>query len=115
MQSSIEVLPFGTPWPRGGYAEAALLAISEVELEERISTSLVRGTEEGLGAWAAIGLRLPSGAVVELVNYPERPGESAFIVRTVATALQDSVLNELLSCLGLDQPSVIWRAGDAVA
>lgn len=112
---AIKVLPIGIPWPSVGYVESALLAISEVELEERISTGLARGTEEGLGAWAAIGLQLPSGAIVELVNYRERPGESAFIVRTIPNALAGTSLNELVSCLGLTERSIIWRRANAVA
>ncbi|KQU71481.1 hypothetical protein ASE08_29070 [Rhizobacter sp. Root16D2] len=112
---TIKVLPVGAPWPGIGYVESALLAISEVDLQERISTKLARGTEDGLGSWAAVGLRLPSGGIVELVNYHERPGQNAFIVRTVATAAPELVLDELLSCLGLTQPSVIWRWGDSTA
>jgi hypothetical protein len=112
---TIEILPYGMSWPSVGCAETALLAVSESELEECLSRSLARGMEEGLGAWAAIALRLPSAAIVELVNYLERPGQSAFIVRTVATASPEAVLSELLVCLGLTQSSIIWRAGNAVA
>lgn len=106
----VEISPFGIPWPSVGYSESALLAVSEMELERILSKSLVRGVEEGLGAWAAIGLRLPSGEIVELVNYRERPGEGAFIVRTVATSSAETVLKELLACLCLPQVSVAWRA-----
>lgn len=112
---TIEISPVGIPWPSSGYSEYALLAVSEAELERRLSTRLVHGVEEGLGAWAAIGLRLPSGAIVELVDYQERPGERAFVVRMVATASSEVVLNELLACLPLPEGSVIWRASNASA
>lgn len=112
---TFEVLPAGTPWPDAGYVESALLAISEELLEQRVATRLLRGTEAGMGDWAAVGLRLPSGAIVELVNYPARPGEQAFIVRMVPTPMPEAVIGELLSCLDLAQTSIIWRAGDAAA
>ena len=112
---TVEILQLGTLWPDPGYSESALLAISEAELEERLCTKLARGVEEGLGAWAAVGLRLASGQLVELVNYEERPGESAFVVRTQATASPEAVLRELLACLCFPQSSIIWRSGSAPA
>ena len=108
----IEITPIGSPWPSCGYAESALLAVSEDQLEERLSAKLLHGVEEGLGAWTAIGLRLPSGEMVELVHHRGRPGERAFLVRTVATASPQAVLDELLVCLHLPQIAVIWQAGN---
>lgn len=109
------ISPLGKSWPSAGCSESALLAVSEAELERRLSWKLHRGVEDGLGHWAAIGLELASGAVVELINYQQRPGQSAFIVRTAATDSSEAVLAELLACLGLAQTSIIWRPGDGTA
>ncbi len=109
----IEILPYGTPWPAAGCAESVLLDISEPALESGLAVTLHRGIEDGLGDWAAIGLRLPSGAIVELINYRQRPGDSAFIVRTLATDPVEAVLNELLDCLSLPPTAISWRSGVA--
>ena len=56
-------VPEGTRWPSGESVDLAVLSITADELATRIGLPLVRGVEDGLGPWAGIGGRLPSGDV----------------------------------------------------
>lgn len=76
-------------------------------------TELIRGTEEGLGVWHAIGLRLAGSDLVELIHYPSSPGPPGYIVRVDHDAPVEPALSEILALFGLHRSSLPWVQGGA--
>src|SRR5262245_32994088 len=101
------VIAEGTPWPSGNYQNLALLAVSEKQVELALGTPLLRGVEEGLGPWAAIGIKLPCGAVIELINYESAPS-SGFDLRSDVSFEPNIVLEETLALLAANRSHVLW-------
>src|SRR5690348_263457 len=66
-------VPEGTNWPSGSSIDLALVPLTMDDLAERLGMPLLRGIEDGLGHWAALGGRLPSGIDVEFICYAHIP------------------------------------------
>ena len=75
---------------------------------------LLRGFEPGMGAWAAIGFRLSSGAVAELIRHTEAES-GIFTLRVDRGADPVATLSEVLVLLGLVKADVVRTAGVAGA
>src|SRR6478752_1609196 len=101
----IERLPPGMRWPSGNYREVALLDVRGAYLSNHFGGDLVAGDEPGLGAWRAIGGKLKSGAVIELIEYLAQP-EKGFALRADSSCDLQSVLDETLAFLGMKSNSV---------
>ena len=91
----------GTRWPSGTCVELALLPWNEEELACRVGLPLMHGIEAGLGKWAAIGGRLPSGADVELICYALQP--NTVILRSDKNAAHAAIVDETLKLLKLSR------------
>jgi hypothetical protein len=72
------VMPLGTRWPSGRYTSVAVLPMDACRLAEAIGCPLNTGAEEGLGTWVGAGIALPSGQLVEFVQYAHAPRASRF-------------------------------------
>jgi hypothetical protein len=105
--SSLQVIAPGMPWPSGDCADMAILDISEAYLRNRLGVPLVEGTEEGMGPWQAVGLRLASGVFIELIVYAHA-ARDGFDLRVDRPFLCHEVLVEALAALGLDSKVVTW-------
>jgi hypothetical protein len=92
-------VPQGTRWPSGECIELAVLKLGLDELAERIGLPLAHGFEAGLGDWAAVGGRLPSGADVEFICYAHIP-QSVFL-RADKNGHHSDTLDEALQVVGL--------------
>jgi hypothetical protein len=97
-------VPEGTRWPSGDSVDLAVLPITADELATRIGLPLVRGIEDGLGAWAGIGGRLSSGHDVEFVCYTHIPCH--VILRVNKNAIYSAALDEALHLVGLSRADV---------
>lgn len=98
-------VPEGTRWRSGDGVDLAVLPLTEVELAARIGLPLTRGVEGGLGPWAAIGGRLPSGVEVEFVCYSSKP--TSVLLRTDKKATYSAVLDEALKLVGISRSEVL--------
>ena len=78
--------------------------MTEHALAARIGLPLVHGFENGLGSWAAIWGRLPSGVNVEFISYTLRPG--TVILRTDKNASYSATLDEALQLFGFSRAEV---------
>lgn len=67
-----------------------------------------------MGRWAAIGIRLRSGAVVELIRYTDVE-TGRFALRVDRSAEPAPALAEVLAQLGLVEEGVLWVADAAKA
>jgi hypothetical protein len=84
--------------------DIAVLPITADELSSRIGMPLVHDVEDGLGAWAGIGGRLPSGQEVEFVCYAHLPQQ--VFLRVDKRAPYSSALDEALRAVGLSRAEV---------
>ena len=105
----------GTRWPSGEGVEVALLLLTEDELSARVGLPLVRGVEDGLGPWAAIGGRMPSGNAVEFIYYTLKPKPSGVLLRLDKGACRPGVLDEALQIVGLSRADLISVSPDVTA
>lgn len=103
-EKSLQPVPEGTRWPSGESVDLAVLPLSENDLSTRIGLPLVRGFEDGLGHWAAIGGRLPSGADVEFICY--KASQRSVIVRADKGGNHSATLDEALQVVGLSRAEV---------
>jgi hypothetical protein len=97
-------VPEGTRWPSGEGVDLAVPPLDEEQLAARIGLPLVRGFEDGLGQWAGIGGRLPSGADVEFICYKGSP--YPVIVRGDKNGNHASTVDEVLQLVGLSRSEV---------
>jgi len=97
----------GTSWPGGDGIEVAVLPMTEGELASRIGLPLVRGYEDGLGPYAAIGGLLPSGTAVEFIFYELKPPPPAVLLRVDKGACYSAALDEALSVVRLSRDEAI--------
>lgn len=104
----IEVVPRGTRWPETDYVSAALIPIAPRRLAELVGGPLVDGIEDGLGSWEAIGLRLESGVLVELIRYQSKPEPQGFVLRIAGDANISAALTEVIAVLGMSRDSLTW-------
>ena len=81
-----------------------MLSITADELATRIGLPLVRGVEDGLGPWAGIGGRLPSGRDVEFVCYAQIPHQVT--LRVDKRVPYSAALDEALQLVGLSRAEV---------
>ena len=100
-------VPEGTRWPSGDGVDLALLPLTEDELATLIGLPLVRGIEDGLGPWAAIGGCLPSGAAVEFIHYAKKADPAGVILRADKSACYATILDEALKLIGLSRADVL--------
>jgi hypothetical protein len=77
---------------------------TEEELSKRIGLPLICGFEDGLGSWAAIGGRLPSGVDIEFVCYTHSP--ASVILRADKNVNYFATLDEALQLAGLSRGDV---------
>lgn len=98
-------VPQGTRWPSGASVDVAVLPITAEDLSSRLGLPLVRDIEDGFGAWAGIGGRLPSGQDVEFICYETRPQQ--VIVRVDTGVPYSAALDEVLQLVGLSRTQVI--------
>jgi hypothetical protein len=98
----------GARWPSGEGIDLALLPLTEDELARRAGLPLVRGVEDGLGPWAAIGGQLPSGGVVEFIYYAKKPEPAGVILRADKGLAYSAVLDEALRIIGLSRKDLIY-------
>ncbi|WP_146146957.1 hypothetical protein [Stenotrophomonas maltophilia] len=97
----------GDASPGGGYVELAVIKVDDAFLTRRLGQSLLTGSEPGMGAWRSLGMRLPSGAVVELIAYDAEP-DAGFTVRIDNQSDPRIALQEIISALGLGAEQIIW-------
>lgn len=98
---------FGSQWPSGNFAEIAMIDVSCDDVIKLVSRDLFEGIEEGMGPWKAIGLRLDSGGVIELIRY-EYDSDQAFTLRADANSNFSEVLEDTLDLLGKGIDSLQW-------
>ncbi|MBX9402281.1 hypothetical protein K4L06_13280 [Lysobacter sp. BMK333-48F3] len=108
------LMPAGTRWSSGDYVEIAVLSIEDSQLERALKAALLHGFEAGMGRWAAIGVRLQSGVLVELIRYADVETDR-FALRVDRSAEPAPALAEVLAQLGLVEGSVLWVADAAKA
>ena len=97
-------VPEGTRWATGESVDLAVLPIDADELAARTGLPLVRGVEDGLGAWAGIGGRLPSGRDVEFIWYAALPRQVT--LRVDKGVPYPATLDEALQVVGLARAEV---------
>lgn len=97
----------GDAWPGGGYVELAVIKVDDAFLTRRLGQSLLTGNELGMGAWRSLGIRLPSGTVVEMIAYDAEP-DSGFTLRIDNQSDPRIALQEIISALGLGAEQIIW-------
>lgn len=105
----VEVVPAGGRWPSGRYSEVALLDIQLDDISGMLEAKLNCGTEQGLGPWVAIGLRLSSGLLIELIDHVNRPTRGVEMRVDSWSNLGDA-LDDALATFGLGQDAVLWRS-----
>jgi hypothetical protein len=106
---SFELTPVGTRWPSGTYSSAALLDITGSEISSLLGCELNSGTESGLGQWHGIGIKLRSGAVIELIEHVHRPVKG-FELRVDSNYILGRALDETLALLGVTSERIRWRS-----
>src|SRR5512133_2901585 len=94
----------GTRWATGESVDLAVLSMTADELADRVGLPLVRGVEDGLGVWAGIGGRLPSGQDVEFIWYAHLPQQ--VVLRVDKRAPYSATLDEALQLVGLSRAEV---------
>ena len=102
-----EIVSSGS-WPASDYVSVALIPVTSETLSRVVGTRLAHGVEIGLGAWEAVGLRLESGALVELISYTAKPGPPAFELRVAGDADLLATLQQVLALLGVSSQSLPW-------
>jgi hypothetical protein len=103
-----ELVPEGTSWPSGNYRSIAMLPITPERVAAVVEAPLVSGIEPGLGPWEAIGLRLKSGASVELIYYSMAPEPKGVEVRVDQNANFHASLQQVIALFGLPLESLDW-------
>ena len=106
----ISPAPAGSRWPSGDFESLAILPISEELIHSVLGLELIRGVEDGLGAWAAVGFRLQSGVVVELIQHGSAPGPKGFELRADKGSDMEAVLLSILSLFNLERNALAWCA-----
>jgi len=101
-------MPNGTKWPVSDYVSAALIPIASETLSKVVGVPLTRGVESGLGSWEAVGLRLESGALVELIRYEIKEAPSGFEVRVAGDSDVSVTLHQVLALLNIAPESLVW-------
>jgi hypothetical protein len=81
-----------------------MLPLDEEQLTARLGLQLLHGFEHGLGRWAGIGGRLPSGADVEFVCYAAMP--KSVLMRADKNGNHSATVDEALQLLGLSRAEV---------
>lgn len=107
-ESRFVVVPEGTRWPSGDYYDLAHLPIDEDTLTSVLGSPLVRGVEDGLGPWAAIGIRLSSGTALEFIRYQYEPTPPGFSVCADMKADLSRALDDVLEIFSLKRSSLVW-------
>src|SRR5215471_1185142 len=102
--ATLTPVPEGTRWPSGESVDLALLPMTADELATRIGLPLARGVEDGWGAWAAVGGRLPSGRDVEFICYAHKP--SQVILRVDKRVPYSATLDEALQLVRMSRAQV---------
>lgn len=97
-------VPEGTRWPSGESVDLAVLPMTVEQLAIRVGLPLVRGVEAGLGAWAGIGGRLPSGRDVEFICYEHLPEQ--VLLRVDKGSSYPAALDEALQLVELSRAEV---------
>ena len=97
-------VPEGTRWASGESVDLAVLPMTAEELATRVGRPLVRGVDDGIGAWAAIGGRLPFGRDVEFIWYANLPGQVT--LRVAKGMPYPATLDEALRVVGLTRADV---------
>ncbi|MGN7830407.1 hypothetical protein ACTJI2_02190 [Pseudoxanthomonas sp. 22568] len=87
--------------------ELALLEIGPAYVEAMLSMNLLKGDEEGLGLWKAIGFSMENGAMVELVLHEASP-MAGFVVRADSLHATEETLIGVLRLLGIGKKFVKW-------
>ena len=103
-----EVVPSSTRWPPQDYVSVAMISIGAEMLSKVLGVPLVHGVESGLGPWEAVGLRLSSGTLVELVRYELKPEPKGFELRVGSGATLFATLNQVIALLGVSTTSLLW-------
>ena len=103
----ITVASRGETWPSGRSKPVAQLNINDAWLAAIANAPLASGIEPGLGPWTGIGLRLPSGARIELLRY--QFGGVHFELHADFGANARKVLEEFLTTTGLTIDAIRWR------
>lgn len=101
-------MPIGTRWPSGEYTAAALVALDVAQVELVSRSVLNTGVEAGLGAWVGVGVRLPSGRLVELVQYLRAPEPRGFEVRVDSADNCREAFAEFLRAFNVTASAVLW-------
>jgi hypothetical protein len=101
-------MPEGTRWPSGDSVDLAVLPMDENELVSRLGLPLLRGVEDGLGPWAAIGGTLPSGTAVEFIHHALAPEPRGVVLRADKVAPYAATLDEALQAVGLARHELLW-------
>lgn len=99
----------GQAWPGGGYVELAVIKVDDGFLTRHFAQPLLTGNEPGMGAWRSLGVRLPSGAVAELIAYDAEP-DGGFTVRIDNQSDPHVALREIISGLGLGAEQIVWSS-----
>ena len=99
-------------WPSGSYKSIAIINLSREQLERWFGRNLVTGTEPGLGEWLACGGLLPSGQMVEFVQYAHAATPAGFDLRCDSDAESRTVISDTLAALGLTESSIRWRCSE---
>jgi len=86
----------------------AILPINADQVISALGITLVAGVEEGLGSWLATAIHLSCGAVVEIIDYAERPEPKGFILRVDIADSFGPVLDEVIGLFGLNRASLPW-------
>ena len=110
--STFEVLEPGGRWP-SDYLEVAVLPVSDQEVSRVFATELIRGIEDGLGEWRAVGFRLLGSDLGELIHYPSSPGPAGYILRLDRASPIEPAFSEVLSLFGLQRSALLWVASGA--
>lgn len=105
--SHLVVVAPGVMWPSGDYVDLAVLKIEGATLSHRLGVPLLVGDQAGLGPWEAIGARLPSGDLIELISYAHEPLRG-FTLRADAGNASSRVITEALTGLGLNDAALLW-------
>src|SRR5579859_2074057 len=101
-------VPEGTRWPSGMSVDLALLPLTEQELADRIGIPLSRVFEDGLGDWAGIGGRLPSGGDVEFICY--KHGRGVILRADGGLHHYAAILDEALKTVGLTRNNLLSQS-----
>jgi hypothetical protein len=106
-QNEFTVSQVGERWPSGNYVEVAVLSVDDQHVSDCFSTSLLSGEEEGMGPWRAIGIRLNSGELIELIKY-DYDESGGFILRTDGNANKSECLEKVIELLEVDEKNLTW-------